>query len=581
MALPAAQSLPLLAWSKLVNDAVTEPYLDEVFHVRQAQNYCQNRFDVWDPKITTPPGLYLLSYIVSPVVGCDIFWLRSLNVFCLVALQAVVTWTYPLRKPGGYDHWASQHSALNVTLFPPLFFFAALYYTDVPSTLSVLIFYWLFLHFSGPRKFSPLRTPALVLSGISSLFFRQTNIFWVAIFPAGLVLVNELDRAHDAVKNSMYRREEGFGDTWTSIVRTSWKMSAVYDPAVRNASISGTNLPSLQALQYSNTQPDYGKTAISIATLCLKLPTHPTRLAHTLQALLPYIITTLTFTILIHFNGSVVLGDKSNHTATLHLPQLLYLWPYLTFFSWPLLYPYLLTIPFGLFAQLPAVATLEAMLMFKRRRLGPQYWLLGICVGVACAVVHFNTIVHPFTLADNRHYTFYVFRRLMNPWWVKFAVTPVYVLCAWACMQAMGARPLDVSVYKDPAGKKNEDKSSQQSEDRHKPPTLPDGSSGATTSFVLIWLATTTLQLVTAPLVEPRYLILPWIFWRIHVPLQNGSAQLARTDLTFRERLKTVDHRLLLETVWLLLINAGTGYMFLYQGFEWPQEPGRVQRFMW
>ena len=41
------------------------------------------------------------------------------------------------------------------------------------------------------------------------------------------------------------------------------------------------------------------------------------------------------------------------------------------------------------------------------------------------------------------------------------------------------------------------------------------------------------------------------------------------------------DHRLWLETFWFLLINAVTGYMFLYKGFTWPQEPGRIQRFMW
>ena len=41
------------------------------------------------------------------------------------------------------------------------------------------------------------------------------------------------------------------------------------------------------------------------------------------------------------------------------------------------------------------------------------------------------------------------------------------------------------------------------------------------------------------------------------------------------------DHRLWLETVWFLAINLATGYIFLYWGFEWPQEPGKVQRFMW
>lgn len=32
---------------------------DEPFHIPQTQNYCNGRWDVWDPKITTLPGLYL------------------------------------------------------------------------------------------------------------------------------------------------------------------------------------------------------------------------------------------------------------------------------------------------------------------------------------------------------------------------------------------------------------------------------------------------------------------------------------------------------------------------------------------
>ena len=41
------------------------------------------------------------------------------------------------------------------------------------------------------------------------------------------------------------------------------------------------------------------------------------------------------------------------------------------------------------------------------------------------------------------------------------------------------------------------------------------------------------------------------------------------------------DHRLWLETAWFLCINMVIGHVFLYRGFEWPQEPGLVQRFMW
>ena len=32
---------------------------DEVFHIGQAQAYLNNQWHVWDPKITTPPGLFV------------------------------------------------------------------------------------------------------------------------------------------------------------------------------------------------------------------------------------------------------------------------------------------------------------------------------------------------------------------------------------------------------------------------------------------------------------------------------------------------------------------------------------------
>lgn len=41
------------------------------------------------------------------------------------------------------------------------------------------------------------------------------------------------------------------------------------------------------------------------------------------------------------------------------------------------------------------------------------------------------------------------------------------------------------------------------------------------------------------------------------------------------------DHRLWLETVWFLVVNAVTGWIFLNKGFTWLQEPQNVQRFMW
>ena len=34
-----------------------DSFQDEIFHIPQAQAYCLERYDVWDQKLTTPPGL--------------------------------------------------------------------------------------------------------------------------------------------------------------------------------------------------------------------------------------------------------------------------------------------------------------------------------------------------------------------------------------------------------------------------------------------------------------------------------------------------------------------------------------------
>lgn len=215
-----------------------------MFHIKQAQHYCADRWHIWDPKITTPPGLYLLSYLLKPLLGCDEQGLRAINALCLIALFSVVRATYTVRgkgdtKSGYLNQLLAAHGSLNIALFPPLFFFSALYYTDIASTLSWAIFYWYFLRSMRSDSFSPVQGLVQVALGSVSLLFRQTNIFWVAVAPAAIVLVMELDKGHAVVKQSMYRRAEGFGDTVLSVAKTSWKMNVIYDPPVRDAFIEG------------------------------------------------------------------------------------------------------------------------------------------------------------------------------------------------------------------------------------------------------------------------------------------------------------------------------------------------------
>ncbi|GJY44660.1 putative reverse transcriptase domain-containing protein [Tanacetum coccineum] len=46
--------------SILVNHIVPKPYMDEIFHVPQARQYCAGNFTTWDPMITTPPGFKMV-----------------------------------------------------------------------------------------------------------------------------------------------------------------------------------------------------------------------------------------------------------------------------------------------------------------------------------------------------------------------------------------------------------------------------------------------------------------------------------------------------------------------------------------
>ena len=77
---------------------------------------------------------------------------------------------------------SSAQTALNVALFPVLYFFSGLFYTDVWSTIFVLAGYLATLR--G-------KTWAAGVFGWTSLWFRQTNVVWVG-FMAGVFVVEKL-----------------------------------------------------------------------------------------------------------------------------------------------------------------------------------------------------------------------------------------------------------------------------------------------------------------------------------------------------------------------------------------------------
>lgn len=237
-------SVPL--WTAAINATVPEPYLDEVFHVRQAQTYWAHKWAQWDPKITTPPGLYVWSYVLCVCVlalrGSPTELtpevLRSTNVAAgsLLLPWRLQTLLDTLRKERNTrpaSAWLS-HTVLNICLFPPLFFFSGLYYTDILALLVVVEAYnWDLKRVSGDR-FASL---GFLGFGLAALAFRQTNIFWIAAFLGGLQVVRTLRRSSKACEAS------GLVDVWKRGLQNE-----LYDPFVSRASIAGKSLCLLKVI---------------------------------------------------------------------------------------------------------------------------------------------------------------------------------------------------------------------------------------------------------------------------------------------------------------------------------------------
>ncbi|XP_053695143.1 putative Dol-P-Glc:Glc(2)Man(9)GlcNAc(2)-PP-Dol alpha-1,2-glucosyltransferase [Sabethes cyaneus] len=425
---------------------ISKLVVDEEFHLRQGENYCLWKFDVWDPKITTFPGLYLISaLLLGPFKFCTTYALRLTSVLASIAN---VCFIFAIRRKvtGNYAESYVLLESASLALLPPLYFFSHLYYTDVLSVTMVLAM--IYFAMQAKNNWGALMASLAVL-------MRQTNIVWVG-FVLGSQMIDLALRLTLSKKKNRYRLPDLF-HAITVLIRS----------------------PSLAVeLLQESCELFYG-----------------------------YILVIMAFIDFLYWNGSIVVGDKTAHVAAAHIPQVFYFCLFFAMFSC---------------SQLLTASRQLVRFAFKR-------WYISVgCIVLFAYIIKQNTIVHPYLLADNRHYTFYVWNRFYGRWWfARYLPIPVYYLIVVL---------FGFSLF---------------------------GGRKPTVGYSVLWIAATLASVALQQLIEVRYFFLPFLVLRL---MQTNIRPSSKTFV--------------LELAINVIINAAALYMFCTKEFYWSDYP-QPQRIIW
>jgi alpha-1,2-glucosyltransferase len=397
-----------------VNSIVPNPYMDEPFHIGQTKKYCQGQWTEWDHNITTFPGLYLVAvgYVKlmdafthffgfsQPIsTFCDVGGLRSLNAILppLILITAYIASKKLSILVGARDDENfvdNLLTALFVTFFPVSFFFTFLYYTDTLSVLTTLLMICCALSAHSSRhqrrwQFTLLLSSAL--SGALAVFVRQTNVIWV-LFTLGMSIF--FDFRH-------YRT--------VSIDKKAESSSQTQTPTSQRLSSNDDRLRDTNEL---------------LSFLCY-LYTHCSEI---LRCYFLFFVIFVIFGVFVIWNGSITVGDKEAHTAILHIPQFFYCITFIAFWDFDIWWEFLWDI----------VPNFVASSQQIKRKLSVKKCVTSILLLLATltlveVTVYRFTYAHRYLLSDNRHYTFYLWRRLFVAYPnAKYFAAPIYLVIFFA-----------------------------------------------------------------------------------------------------------------------------------------------------
>jgi alpha-1,2-glucosyltransferase len=529
----------LYAVHQIVNSGVTDVYMDEQFHVGQAQRYCEGDFSTssWDDKITTFPGLYLWSYIFSGSClrslwggfGCSLTILRRTN---LIAAALLLIPIFRLRRTIlPKESLEDRMLATGLAFFYPvgaLYYF--LYYTDTTSLLFVITLLDVFT--SCVNEYTDAR-----VSDTVEILQRQAGNSELNV----KAKVKEKDSSKEQsksktniVSNSKCQSNDTASTLPTKAVK--WKVgwlraSSFFVLSVGAILMRQTNVVWVAFVGFTGAIKIYEKEQFIVALgkierdkdehkddnkpssygsiigfgSFLMKPSHIRILG---PILLPLIFPCLLFAIFVYINGSIVLGDKSNHIVTIHPAMILH------------------TFLFIVIAMGPISGI--SILFKNMNHLNPISWSLSFCFLIGgfiifvAGVLYYGVQSHPFLLADNRHYTFYIWRYVLQFPLRRVVLTPIYIICIFIVIRGLQMT-------------------------RQSP------------LWMMAMFGASALILLPSPLLEPRYFTPTAIITALHMPTPP--------KLTGFLSLLTV-----------IMANALILYIFVYRSYTW--DDGSVARFM-
>lgn len=300
----------------------------------------------------------------------------------------------PTKQLQGPQRLDQQHRAAGVALvvglLPTQLFFAFLFYTDVPSMLFLLLTELLLVRGA---------THAAAAAGAAAIGMRQTNAVWVTFLTGAAMLQHLLQqqegsRAAAGKPSSAAGQQGNGGDSRRNGAASSIGSKAKKQPQQQS--------PVAELVSLLGCAWQHKWDLLSKFWLLLLLP--------------------VAFCAFLIINGSITLGDKEAHAPSAHLMQPLYL----GLFS--LANAALLLLQPSITAPLAASC-----------RARPRAWLLGVVVAgaTACFLAARYSLEHPYLLADNRHYTFYIWRKVGACRQLLLLQSSTTVLTAHSIMDSM------------------------------------------------------------------------------------------------------------------------------------------------